>query len=101
MYAASGSSVLPPLIESLWLQFGPYMRVVSRFIETEATSEFQKNGTDYQLVEAFEKGDAVAARAAMEADIQLTIDLLIDLLHAEDPPTAAAQSVAPNSASKL
>src|SRR6218665_60532 len=40
IYAESGSSVLPPLIESLWLQFGPYMRLISRHIETDVSIEF-------------------------------------------------------------
>ncbi|QIN67935.1 HTH-type transcriptional regulator McbR (plasmid) [Caballeronia sp. SBC1] len=85
IYAASGSSVLPSLIESLWLQYGPYMRVISRHVETDTSSTFQRNGTDYHhvLVTAFEKGDADAAQAAMEADIQRTTDLLLDVLAAQ------------------
>lgn len=90
IYATSGSTVLPSLIESLWLQYGPYMRVISRHMESDTSNEFQRNGTDYHhvLLNAFEKGDADAAQAAMEADIQRTTDLLLEVLQNE----ASAQS---------
>ena len=74
IYRASGSTVLPPLIESLWLQYGPYMRLLSDHLNTA------RNGGGHQayadghrlVVEAFRAADAEAAADAIEADIRRT-----------------------------
>jgi len=55
IYKQSGSTVLLPIIESLWLQFGPYLRVASeRFDGREG------RGTNFhvEIVTALERGDA-------------------------------------------
>ena len=57
-------TVLVPLIESLWLQFGPFMRLVYE--------QFDMNGVVDQherAIRAIEVGDAARLRAAIEADI--------------------------------
>jgi DNA-binding GntR family transcriptional regulator len=64
IYRAHGNHLLNQLIETLWLQFGPYMRVVyGRF----GTS----NLVDQHMVAlaAIEKGDADALAAAIHQDI--------------------------------
>lgn len=74
IYRASGSAVLPPLIESLWLQYGPYMRLLSDHLNTARTQgghEVYAEG-HRQIVEAFRAGDAEAAADAIEADIRRT-----------------------------
>jgi DNA-binding GntR family transcriptional regulator len=73
IYRQSGSSVLLPIIESLWLQFGPYMRVASdRFDGREG------RGTNFhvEIVEALARRDGKAARAALESDIGRAFELV-------------------------
>jgi len=83
IYRQSGSSVLLPIIESLWLQFGPYLRDASeRFDGRDA------RGTCFHvdLVDALARGDAAAARTALEADIGRAFDLVIAARPATDEP---------------
>jgi len=64
IYRAAPSTVLVPLIESLWLQFGPFMRLVYE--------QFDMNGVVDQherAIRAIEARDAARLRAAIEADI--------------------------------
>ena len=64
IYRSAPSTVLVPLIESLWLQFGPFMRLVYQ--------QFDMNGVVDQhemAIQAIENGDAPRLRAAIEADI--------------------------------
>jgi DNA-binding GntR family transcriptional regulator len=74
IYRQSGSAVLLPIIESLWLQFGPYLRVAS-----ERFDGANGRGTNFhiQIVDALSRGDGPAARAALEADIGRSFDLVI------------------------
>lgn len=74
IYRQSGSAVLMPIIESLWLQFGPYLR--------EASERFdggEGRGTNFHLeiLDALARRDPVAARAALEADIGRAFDLVM------------------------
>jgi DNA-binding GntR family transcriptional regulator len=74
VYRRSGSAVLLPIIESLWLQFGPYLRVASeRFDGREG------RGTNFhvEMVTALARGDAAAARNALESDIGRSFDLVM------------------------
>jgi DNA-binding GntR family transcriptional regulator len=74
IYRQSGSTVLLPIIESLWLQFGPYLRVASeRFDGREG------RGTNFhiEIVSALARGDGKAARAALESDIGRAFDLVM------------------------
>jgi DNA-binding GntR family transcriptional regulator len=75
IYKQSGSTVLLPIIESLWLQFGPYLRVASeRFDGREG------RGTNFhvEIVAALERGDGKAARAALESDIGRSFKLVME-----------------------
>jgi DNA-binding GntR family transcriptional regulator len=74
IYRESGSTILLPIIESLWLQFGPYLR--------EASERFdggEGRGTNFHLdiLNALSRGDGIAARAALEADIGRSFDLVM------------------------
>jgi DNA-binding GntR family transcriptional regulator len=74
IYRQSGSTVLLPIIESLWLQFGPYLRVASeRFDGREG------RGTNFhvEIVDALARGDGAVARAALESDIGRAFDLVM------------------------
>lgn len=74
IYRQSGSTVLLPIIESLWLQFGPYLREASERFDGGAG-----RGTNFhvEILEALARGDGVAARAALEADIGRSFDLVM------------------------
>jgi DNA-binding GntR family transcriptional regulator len=82
IYRACGSRVLPPLIENLWLQYGPYLRLVCKNMDAPAMSPLRTHETDYhhEIVSSLEKGDPVGTRAAIEKDINRTVGLLRDLL---------------------
>jgi DNA-binding GntR family transcriptional regulator len=74
IYRQSGSTVLLPIIESLWLQFGPYLRVASeRFDGREG------RGTNFhvEILAALACGDGNAARAALESDIGRAFELVM------------------------
>ena len=74
IYRRSGSTVLLPIIESLWLQFGPYLRVASeRFDGREG------RGTNFHvaIVAALAEGDGSAARNALQSDIGRAFDLVM------------------------
>lgn len=74
IYRQAGSTVLLPIIESLWLQFGPYLRIASeRFDGREG------RGTNFhvEIVDALARGDGHAARAALESDIGRAFDLVM------------------------
>ncbi|KQR77184.1 hypothetical protein ASG35_13085 [Burkholderia sp. Leaf177] len=87
IYNGSGSTVLPQLIETVWLQCGPYMRVVTEEVERNQDVPYHTAGTNYHhiVAEALEKRDAQAARSAMEKDIKLAFDFLIDVMRTREP----------------
>ncbi|WP_284315965.1 GntR family transcriptional regulator [Labrys miyagiensis] len=64
IYSAVPSTVLLPLIETLWLQFGPFMRNV--YDGLDMTGLVDQHG---RAIQAIEQGNAAELRAAIEADI--------------------------------
>jgi len=81
IYAAANSPVLMNLIESLWLRYGPFMRLLSQRIAPEmeqGTHEpFQQGHRD--IVEAIRARDASRARDAICRDIEGTKSLLAEI----------------------
>ncbi len=83
IYRACGSTVLIPMIESLWLQSGPLTRA--------AIYAFSEAGADdaarfhHDIMQALEAGDATTARAALVADISRPFAYLKDKLGQETP----------------
>jgi DNA-binding GntR family transcriptional regulator len=64
IYEATPSFVLVPLIDALWLQFGPFMRLVyERLDMTRLVDQHER------AIRAIEAGDAAELRAAIVADI--------------------------------
>jgi DNA-binding GntR family transcriptional regulator len=63
--------VLLPLVESLWLQFAPFMRTVYGRVGTFALVDHHK-----EAIEAVRARDAAALREAVAADIRCGMDLL-------------------------
>lgn len=74
IYRQSASSVLLPIIESLWLQFGPYLRIASERFDGR-----DGRGTNFHvaIVDALARADASGARAALESDIGRAFDLVM------------------------
>ncbi|MDQ0467236.1 GntR family transcriptional regulator [Labrys wisconsinensis] len=64
IYRAVPSSVLVPLIESLWLQFGPFMRIVYAHVDLTTLVDQHE-----RAIAAIARGDAAELRAAIQADI--------------------------------
>lgn len=74
IYAAAGSAVLIAVVESLWLQSGPYVRVAARIHEQDG----HRLGVHHHwsLIEALERRDPAGAVAALTADIRNSFDLI-------------------------
>jgi DNA-binding GntR family transcriptional regulator len=64
IYRASGQTILPRMIEALWLQFGPLMRVVYGRVGTANLVDQHQ-----AAIEAIERGDEAGLRRAIAADI--------------------------------
>ncbi|WP_174804066.1 GntR family transcriptional regulator [Martelella limonii] len=71
IYRCSGSSVLLPMIESLWLQSGPCTRSAAYAFSRAAKDRTSPDVGYYHraMVEALERRDADAARQALVTDI--------------------------------
>lgn len=71
IYQASGSKVLLPLVDSLWLQFAPFMRTVYGRVGTASLEDRHK-----EAIQAMKSSDATALKAAITADIEDGMGLL-------------------------
>jgi len=81
IYRACGSPVLLPMIESLWLQSGPFTRAaIYAFCDAGANDAARHH---HDIMRALEAGDAAAARAALVADISRPFAYLKDKLGKE------------------
>ena len=78
IYGKSGSDILPPLIETLWLRFGPYMRLLSNLVEQQLDAGVihPYSTYHYEMMDAFRAGNAKLAGALMVKDIEATQKLL-------------------------
>lgn len=64
IYRAAASATLLPIIESLWLQIGPYFNLLN------ARDDWQTSHAEHKaIVAALRQGDTLAARRALQADI--------------------------------
>ncbi len=82
IYARADADLLYDMARTLWLQAGPFMRVV-----------FARMGTVHlpkdhhqDMIAAFERGDAEAARASMAADVHEGMELMLDALRSQSEP---------------
>lgn len=73
LYRISGSTILPPIIEGLWLQIGPNIR---RAAENFDAREGRGAELHLRTVAALRKGDVKGVRSAIEDDINRFFDLL-------------------------
>ncbi|MBS8261499.1 GntR family transcriptional regulator [Roseibium polysiphoniae] len=65
IYASSNSEILMPLVESLWLQFAPFMRTVYGRVGTANLVDWHK-----EAIRAIRNDDPTALNAAIAADIR-------------------------------
>ncbi len=65
LYSANPHQVTQPLIESLWLQLGPFMRLATSSLEEYYVVDRHK-----EALEAIEKQDAIALQLSIKADIR-------------------------------
>ena len=79
LYQACANPVLLRLIESLWLQVGPFF---SRLF-TEADLSLRLNSFHADCLKALQAGDGKAARAAIEQDLSYFGQYLLNLLSLE------------------
>ena len=81
VYAMSGSPTIMPIIESLWLQIGPYLNLLHNSGNFETSNHIHEAVRD-----ALAAGDVEAARVAIASDIDVAAETLTPLLqtaHAE------------------
>jgi DNA-binding GntR family transcriptional regulator len=83
IYRAAGSAVLIPIVESLWLQSGPYVRAAAQIHDEQRDTP----ATHYHwaLIKALERADANGAVKALTDDINRSFNLIRGRLRAEDP----------------
>lgn len=96
LYRASGSEVLTGIIETLWLRFGPYMRLLTLHLGPGFEPGFDAPRPEVGFrfheaaLRALRARDPAAARAAIAADIGNTEALLAGLLGRETNRRAAS-----------
>jgi len=66
LYRHSGSEVLLPLIEALWLQYGAILNLIIRRPEAARIAEHSHHR---EIIAALRAGDRAAAHAALRADV--------------------------------
>ncbi len=88
IYRSARSNVLIPVIESLWLQSGPYVHAAA-FLHDERNDP---TGTHHHwaLIDALERRDRDGAIAALTADITRAFNLLRQKLDADEAATGTA-----------
>jgi DNA-binding GntR family transcriptional regulator len=81
IYDRSGSEVLPELISTLWLRFGPYMRLLSDLVARQLDEGVihPYSTFHYSIIDAFREQDAAKAGEMMVRDIEATRKLLQNL----------------------
>lgn len=80
IYRGSGSKVLLPLVDSLWLQFAPFMRTVYGRVGTANLQDRHK-----EAIRAIESRNAEALRTAIASDISEGMGILGKDILAELP----------------
>lgn len=79
LYRWSGSSILLPLAESLWLRFGPLYRIISgRYGTTNLTDRHE------EAINALLRHDSAAVAVAIRGDIEQGLEFVHEALKAGD-----------------
>jgi DNA-binding GntR family transcriptional regulator len=88
IYRAARSAVLIPIIESLWLQSGPYVQAAAALHEEQR--DLPGAHHHWALIEAMECGDEQGAIKALRDDISRSFNLVRQRLDAEEAERMAA-----------
>jgi len=83
IYRAAGSPVLIPIVESLWLQSGPYVRVAAQIHDER--SDISATHHHWALIAALERRDPTGAVQALVDDITRSFNLIRGRLDAAVP----------------
>lgn len=75
LYRLSGSEVLLPMVEALWVQYGSYLNLI---IRQEAAQLVVEDEHHLAIIDALERGDRGAAKTALTLDIERSFALLGD-----------------------
>lgn len=86
IYRAAGSAVLIPIVESLWLQSGPYVRAAAQIHDERR--DVPATHHHWELIEALQRGDSGGSVKALTADITRSFNLIRGRLDAEAERTA-------------
>lgn len=73
LYGLSGSDVLLPLIDALWIQYGAYLNLI---IREQTAVELDEHRHHREIVAALKAGDRAAAQSALAMDIQRSFNVL-------------------------
>lgn len=74
LYRHSGSEVLLPLVEALWLQYGAYLNLI---INRPQAGLIAEHAHHHEIIAALKSRDRSAAHAALEADVSRSFNFLI------------------------
>lgn len=74
LYRQSGSQVILPLVEALWLQYGAFLNLV---VKEKAASEIPEHIHHEEIIAALRVNDRDAAQAALATDIDRSFKLLL------------------------
>ncbi len=80
IYKLADADLFYDMARTLWLQVGPFMRVVFGRLGTVHLPKDHHQ----DMIKAFEDGDADGARACMSADIGEGMDLMLQAIRAHD-----------------
>lgn len=73
LYRACPSTVITPMIESIWVRFGPFMRLMF----PDAVNDLDLSDRHGDALKALETGDETGLRASIAADVQDGLDWMI------------------------
>ncbi len=88
IYRAARSDVLMPIIESMWLQVGPYINLLIHAM----TGERRRNARHEAAYQALCRGDAESARREIVGDLEDSAGRIRLLLRQGAQPAAATSS---------
>lgn len=89
IYRAAGSAVLIPIVESLWLQSGPYVRAAAQI--HDVSRDLPATHFHWRLIEALERGVLQDAMEALTEDVTRSFNLIRERLDEREVEPKAAK----------